>query len=148
MTVNLTQPIDRRATSRRQSRRFVLSERRLGFERRRRRGAAAALDALLAFLRDHPVALLALLGLANLLSALDLRLTLVALRHGAAEGNPFMQYVFGAGPAPAAALKIGIVAGVSVGIWALRRHRQALLLAPLAVAVYGAVVVYELVSLS
>ena len=142
------QPIDRRGAPRRQNRRFVLSERRLGFERRRRRGVAAAFDVLVACLRDHPAALLALLALANLFSVLDLRLTLVALRHGAAEGNPFMQYVFGAGPAQAAVLKIGIVAGASVGIWALRRYRQALLLAPLAVAIYGAVVVYELVSLS
>jgi hypothetical protein len=145
--VDLAQRVDRRETPRRRTRRFVLNERRLGFERRHRHGAAAALDAPLAFLRDHPAALLAVLALANLLSLLDLRLTLVALRNGAAEANPFMQYVFGAGAAQAAATKIGVVVVASVGIWALRRYRQALLLAPLAVAVYGTVVVYELVSL-
>ena len=146
--VDLAETVNRRVTDRRRMGRFVLRDRRLGFERRHRRGTAAALDASLLFLRDHPAALVAVLALANFLSLLDMRLTLVALRGGAAEANPVIGYALGVGPAQAAAVKAGIVVLSSLGIWLLRRRRQALLLAPFAVAVYGAIVLFEVVFLT
>ena len=146
--MDLAEVIDRRETSRRRTRRLVWRDRRSGFERRHRQRGAAAVDASLVFLRDHPATLLAVLGLANLFSVLDLRLTLVALRHGDTESNPLMRYVLGLGPQQAAVAKVGVVLIASLGIWSLRRHRQALLLALFAVAIYGAVVLFEVVSLS
>ena len=140
-----------REDDRRQVDRFVLWNRRLGFDRRqtaRRSPVGVALDASLLYLRDHPFALLALLALANLLSLVDLWLTTIVLRLGAVEANPFMQYFFDAGPTQAALVKIGLIAASTLGIWALRRRRSALTVALLFLAVYAAIVVYEIVGLT
>jgi hypothetical protein len=151
---NLVEPVApsrSRGHDRRGTRRFVLWDRRSGFDRRKtRRGTpfGAALDSSLLYLRDRPSTLVSLLVLANVLSLLDVRLTIVALRMGAAEANPFMQYFFAAGAAQAAVVKCGIVAAASLGIWALRRRRPALMAALFFVAVYGAVVLYELLALA
>jgi len=136
---------------RRRTRRFVFRERRSGFERRwtpRRAPFGAALDASLVYLRDHRRALVAMLALANLLSLLDLLLTSITLRLGVAEANPFMRYFFEASATQAAAVKCGLVVAASLGIWALRRYRPALMTALFFLAVYGAVVLYEIVGLA
>jgi hypothetical protein len=140
-----------RERDRRRSRRFVLRERRTGFERRwtpRRSPFGVGLDASLVYLRDHRRALVAMLALANLLSLLDLWLTSIALRLGVAEANPFMRYFFEASATQAAVVKCGLVVGASLGIWALRRYRPALTTALFFLAVYGAVVLYEIVGLA
>jgi hypothetical protein len=140
-----------RGSDRRQARRFVVWDRRSGFDRRRLRRdshLAAALDSSLLYLRDRPRALLALLVLANVLSLLDARLTVISLRLGAIEANPFMQYFFSTGATRAAIVKCSMVAAASLAIWALRRRRLALTVALFFVALYGAVVVYEVLSLA
>ena len=140
-----------RGSDRRRSRRFVLRERRTGFERRwtpRRTPFGVGLDASLVYLRDHRRALVAMLALANLLSLLDLWLTSIALRLGVAEANPFMRYFLEASATQAAVVKCGLVVGASLGIWALRRYRPALTTALFFLAVYGAVVLYEIVGLA
>jgi hypothetical protein len=140
-----------RGCDRRRNRRFVLLERRTGFERRwtpRRTPFRAALDASLVHLRDHHRSLLAVLALANLLSLLDLWLTSIALRVGAAEANPFMRSFFAASPTQAVAVKCGLVVAASLGIWALRRYRGALMTSLFLLAAYGAVVLYEIVGLA
>lgn len=140
-----------RGRDRRRTRRFILGERRLGFERRwtpRRAPFGTALDASLVYLRDHRGALVAVLALANLLSLLDLGFTSIALRLGVAEANPFMRYFFEASATQAAVVKCGLVVATSLGIWALRRYRPALTTALFFLAVYGAVVLYEIVGLT
>ena len=138
-----------RGPDRRRARRFVVRERRTGFERRSRRrpAAAAALDAILVYLRDNPATVAALLILANVLSLVDLALTHVSLDLGAAEANPVMRYFLDAGPAQAAIVKIGLVVVVSLVIWRFRRLRKGLELAVFLVALYGFVVIYELVGI-
>jgi hypothetical protein len=144
-------PCSLRGRDRRQARRFVFRERRSGFERRwtrQRTPFGAALDASLVYLRDHRLALVAMLALANLLSLLDLGLTSIALRLGFAEANPFMRYFFEASATQAAVVKCGLVVAASLALWSLRRHRPALMTALFFLAAYGAVVLYEIVGLA
>lgn len=139
-----------RGSDRRRTRRFVFRERRSGFQRRmpRRAPFGAALEASLVYVRDHRGALLAMLALANLLSLIDLWFTTIALRLGAAEANPFMSYLFEASVTQAAVVKCGLVVAVSLGLWALRRYRVALMTAVFFLAVYAAVALYEIVGLT
>ncbi len=142
---------ERRGHERRRRRRLVLIERRSGFDRR---GPASggrlsgALEGALLRLRDDPVLLLAVLGLANMLSLADLAFTLFALDHGAIEANPVMRTLLDSDPGFAILAKIGMVAGVSTLIYLLRRYRLMLMVALIAVAVFGSVVVYHLFGLT
>jgi Domain of unknown function (DUF5658) len=108
-----------------------------------RRGAAP-----LAYLHDHARALIEVLVLANLLSVLDLVVTLTLMRHGVGEANPVMRYLFSLGPAVAASVKLSAVALISLAIWVLRDHRAALASALLLLGAYVVVVAYELVDLA
>jgi hypothetical protein len=140
-----------RENDRRQTRRFVLRDRRLGFDRRHvsyRSPVGAALDSSLAYLRDHPPATVAVLALANLLSLLDLWLTTIVLRLGAVEVNPLMHYLFEASSTQAALVKVGLVAAATLGLWVLRRRRSALMVALLFLTVYTVLVLYEIVGLA
>lgn len=142
-------PVRRIGSERRQGRRFVLHERRFGFERRQRQGrspAAAALDTLLVYLRENAGALLVVLVVANLLNLFDLIFTLHVLRLGATEGNPLMGQLLAVGPAQAAVMKLVLIGGASLLIWCLRRYRLSLLAALFALGVYGCIVVYECVA--
>jgi hypothetical protein len=136
---------------RRRTRRFVLADRRSGFERRRsacRSPLSAAVDESLLRLRDHPHTLVQVLVIANLLSLLDLALTLNLLRLGVAvEANPLVNSLLVGGATQAALVKTGLVLAASLGIWALRRRRAALTTAVFFLTVYGAVVIYELAGL-
>ena len=145
-----TEPHAPRGPDRRSARRFVFRDRRSGFERReqQRQSAIPGLDAALVHLRDNPRTLIEVLLLANLLSVLDLMLTLILFREGAGEANPFMGYLFANGVAQAAVVKIGIIAAASLGIWELRRRRPALATAIFFLVAYGAVVLYELFGLA
>jgi len=156
LTVSLATPIlaardERRVDDRRQHARFVLHERRSGFDRRQRAHrthVGARFDATLVYLRDNTSALLAVLTLANLLSMIDLMLTWRALRLGAIEANPLMHRLLDWNPTVAGIVKVSLVVAVSGVIWALRRYRLLLKVACLALAVFAAVVVYHLWALS
>ena len=139
-----------RGPDRRRARRLVFKDRRSGFERRalQRGSLIPAFDSALVHLRDNPRTLIEVLLLANLLSLLDLMLTLILFRHGAVEANPFMGHLFANGVAQAAAVKLGIIAAASLGIWQLRRRRPALATAIFFLVAYGTVVLYELVGLA
>lgn len=101
------------------------------------------MNATLIQLRDNPRALIALLALANVLSLLDLSFTLRALALGATEGNPLMAWLFGHSTFAAAAAKVGMVAGLSLVIWRLRRYRAILALSFFAISIFGGVVIYH-----
>jgi len=148
--VSSTEPHTPRGPDRRRARRFVFRDQRSGFERRepQRQSVIPGIDAALVHLRDNPRTLIEVLLLANLLSVLDLMLTLILFREGAGEANPFMGYLFANGVAQAAVVKIGIIAAASLGIWELRRRRPALATAIFFLIAYGAVVLYELVGLA
>lgn len=135
---------------RRRERRFLVQERRSGFDRRRnlcRSPFRAALEAPALRLRDEPVLLIELLVLVNLLSILDLIITLMVLEMGAVELNPVMAYLIELGTLPAAVAKISVVAFATLGLWLLRRHRMALTTAVLLLAAYGSLIVFELIGL-
>jgi hypothetical protein len=140
-----------RGRDRRQVSRFVLWNRRSGFDRRQRPDRSQvgmALDSSLVYLRDHPPVLLGLLVLGNLLSLFDFWLTSIVLQLGAIEANPFMAYFFATDADHAALVKFGLIIAASLGIWALRRRRVALLAALFFVALYAMVVLYEVVGLT
>jgi hypothetical protein len=135
---------------RRRKRRFVIVERRSGFDRRRsvvRSPLAAALEAPVLRLREQPVLLAELLLMVNLLSVLDLLLTLSVLRMGAVELNPVMAWLIEHGTAPAATGKTGLVLAATLGLWMLRRHRVALSTTLILLAIYLSLVAFELIGL-
>jgi hypothetical protein len=139
-----------RSSGRRRRRRLTIDERRSGFDRRRnvcRSTVAAALEAPVLRLRDDPRLLAEVLVLINVMSALDLFITLSVLRLGAVELNPLMAYLLELGPLPAAFVKLGLVVSATAGLWVLRRHRAALTTAfGLAVA-YGTLISFEVAGL-
>ena len=139
-----------RGPDRRRRRRFLVVERRSGFDRRRRGGrspVSSALEAPLLRLRGQPHLLMETLVLVNLLSVLDLLLTLSLLRLGAIELNPIMAWLFDMGPGPGATAKIGVMALATFGLWLLRRYRRALTTTVLLLAGYGALVTFEIIGL-
>jgi Domain of unknown function (DUF5658) len=139
-----------RGPDRRHRRSFRVVERRSGFDRRRdpsRSPVALALEAPIQRLREQPTLLAELLVMINLLSVIDLLITLSVLRMGAVELNPLMAWLIDLGTAPAAAAKIGVVLVATLGLWLLRRHRAALTTAVLLFAVYGSLVTFEIVGL-
>ena len=141
---------ERRSVDRRISRKFVVRERRSGFERRQPRRATAigsAVDAALVYLRDNASVVVAVLLTANILSILDLVFTLRALRHGAVEGNPLMKALFDWDPTMGAIVKVGIIMALSLLIWRMRRYRIILQVAVFALVLFGAVVVYHIYCL-
>jgi hypothetical protein len=129
------------------SRKFVVHDRRTGFDRRgrsRSTAVGAAWDMSLVYLRDNATALLAVLITANLFSVLDLVFTLRALQNGAQEGNPLMKALLDWNPALAGGVKVSIIAALSLMIWKMRRYRLILLVAVFALAVYAALIVYHM----
>jgi hypothetical protein len=136
---------DRRAVDRRVRRRWVWRERRTGFDRRYRPASriGVAWSEALVYLRDNPLALVAMLALANLFSVLDLMFTLWALDHGAVEANPLMRTLLDGHPIAAVFVKIGLVAGVSVVVFLMRRYRLMLKVAILALVLFALIVIYH-----
>jgi len=120
-------------------------ERRLGYQRRLPQGGRVrrAYHASLEGLRDNTRALvLALLAIIWLNSA-DLYLTAHALDAGAIEANPVMARLFESNEMLAGALKIAVGSGVALGIWMLRRYRQAMAAALFIVVLMSGLVVYQ-----
>jgi hypothetical protein len=135
---------------RRRKHSFLAMERRSGFDRRRnvcRSPVAMALEAPIQRLREQPALLAEFLVLINLLSVVDLLITLSVLRMGAIELNPLMAWLIDLGTAPAAAAKIGVVLVASLGLWLLRRRRAALTTALMLFTAYGSLVTFELIGL-
>ncbi|HEY3318809.1 MAG TPA: DUF5658 family protein [Coriobacteriia bacterium] len=124
-----------RSAERRARRRFVMRERRSGFERR---GAAGRVP-LLQELRDRPAALAVLLIAVNVMNLLDQLATTRALAAGASEGNPVMAGLIAADPRLAAVVKLAVIAGVSAGVWSLRRYRAILQVGVFVFLVFAAV---------
>jgi len=121
--------------------RFVVIERRSGFDRR---DSGAALRRLLAALRDNPVILLALLVAINVMNVVDYWLTLGVLGAGYTEGNPFMAYMFDQGASAAGWFKVICVATVSAVIWPMRRYRLVLQVAVFAAVVFVGVLLIHI----
>jgi hypothetical protein len=139
-----------RGPDRRRQRRFIFLDRRSGFDRRRSEGrspVASAVEARLLRLRDQPRLLAETLILVNLLSMLDLLLTLSVLRLGGIELNPIMDRLFELGPGPAATAKIGVMALATFALWSLRRYRKALATTALLATFYGVLVTFEVIGL-
>ncbi|MCX8033165.1 MAG: DUF5658 family protein [Thermoleophilia bacterium] len=142
---------ERRTGERRtQKRWFVLHERRSGFDRRRTNaeGAGVRVDRVLRWLRERPRAVVWLLVSANVLNLLDLLLTVNVLLVGASEANPVMAWLFDTQPALAWIFKIGTIAAASTVLWGLRKFRLALAATVCFAAVFGLVLVYDLVGLA
>jgi hypothetical protein len=141
---------ERRSVDRRTSRKFVVRERRSGFDRRQPRRATAvgaAVDASLVYLRDNASMVVAVLLTANLLSVLDLVFTLRALQNGAQEANPLMKALLDWDPAVAGSVKVGIIVALSLLIWKMRRYRIILQVAVFALVVYATIIAYHVYGL-
>lgn len=136
------EPERRSGADRRVKRHYRFHDLRGGFDRRKR-------YLILGTMRDHPWTLLTLLLLLNVLSILDGMLTAAELATGVArEGNPVLKDVIVNSPLGAVFFKAAVIVLVSMGIWRSRRYRPVLLLAPIALAIYTALIAYHLGSLS
>jgi hypothetical protein len=143
------QELERRGGDRRVRSRYRFLERRSGFDRREPEppGSAGLVARSLARFRRSPRAFLFLLLTINLLNAADYASTLVALRLGFAEANPFMAELFAQGPGIAGLTKVSLVLLVTALLWALRRFKQAMLTALLVGAIMLGVFAYHLAGL-
>ena len=133
---------NQRAAERRRCPRFMLVERRTGFDRRvlsRPEPWARALRTL----RDSPSVLLAVLGGANVMNLLDFYFTMSALEAGSAEGNPVLAPLFELQPLAAAGFKVVCIGAVSAVIWRFRRYRGVLGVAVLMFASFAAVLLWH-----
>jgi Domain of unknown function (DUF5658) len=133
--------IQRDSERRRNASPFRLLERRTGFDRRH---PSEFLHGLAT--NDRLFALLALAVL--LMSAADWALTLVALRHGAVEGNPVLGSLIGISPLLAASFK---GAATLLAVWAMwrgRKYRQIAVATVLVFLVYFALIAYHLGGLA
>lgn len=130
--------VERRSGSdRRHHRVYRFIDRRHGFDRRKR-------YPVLHTLRDRPWTLVTLIVAMNALSFIDGYFTAGELQLGlAAEGNPILDAIVAESHWYAIAVKIGSVAVVSAIIWFGRRHRSILILAIVALLVFGALAAYH-----
>jgi hypothetical protein len=130
--------IEQRITERRTTRtRLRYPERRTGFDRR-------ASDGSLAWYRDRPHIVAAVLTVVLLLNLADYLLTLRALDRGATEVNPIMAVLFDIGPAVAGSVKLLLALGVVLTIWHMRRYRRILEVSLAALAGFTLVLAYQL----
>lgn len=140
--------VERRTTDRRRHRsRFVLNERRKGFDRRRGDSFCPLTNTfgqMLLRMRDRPRLLAGLLLMVNLLNLADFVLTLVALQQGGAENNPVMRSLFAANPVLAGLFKIGTILAVSLILWRWRSFRDALQAVLVVLVTFTLVIVYHM----
>lgn len=137
---------ERRQNDRRRQKKRVFMDRRTGFDRRTAgtgEGVAATWERTLLCMRDNPTVLITVLVLANLLSILDLVFTLWALRVGAVEANPVMRGLLDTNPALAAGVKVALVGGLSVLIYAFRRYRLMLTAAVVVLLAFLLLILYH-----
>jgi hypothetical protein len=139
---------ERRDPDRRRRRRHRLAfpDRRTGFDRRNPESGSAGAwyQRTLKAYRENPRTLLLALAMFNLLNLADLMLTYRSLLLGASEVNPIMKSLFDIHPIWAGIIKMGVGAIVSEAIWALRRHRSALVLSIGLVTGMAALFIYHL----
>jgi hypothetical protein len=135
---------DHRLGERRRQSRFVLRERRSGYDRRRGAGGRTLIPACVhEWCHTYPWFLPLILVAANLLSLADIALTLRVLETGAVEANPLLKVLLDIDVHLAAGVKAALVAAASLLIWRYRWHRRILPLALFVLAVFAAVVVYQ-----
>lgn len=142
---------ERRYTERRARRRFRFLDKRTGFDRRSLADSGTAegpVGRLLLLLRRNRTAFAILLFALNLLNVTDYACTLIALRSGIPEGNPFMAELFAQGNVSAGRAKIALVLLVSMLLWRFRTFRKALLTAVAMLAGFLAIFVYHAVGLA
>ena len=139
----------RGADRRQRHARFVLRERRGGFDRRAPDSASSRVfERALLRLRDDGPVLVALLALANILSLLDFFLTRRALDRGAGEANLLLRHLLMQNVWAAGAFKVLLVLLVSLTVWRLRRYRLVLLAGVAECALYVPVIAYQLYGLT
>lgn len=122
---------DRRSgEDRRQQFRPRLRERRSGYDRRvGGQSAGARYNRLLARVGHDSLTFWTILATIVVFNFLDLVLTIRALDRGAEEANPVMRSLFWSHPLTAALIKLGVVAAVVLALLALRRYRDAVVVA-------------------
>jgi hypothetical protein len=91
--------------------------------------------------------LLVVLILFNILNVTDALLTASILETGGSEANPVMRELYGAGVWQAVAFKVAVGAAMTATIWSLRRYRRIVEIALVILAVFSAVVLYEIVGM-
>lgn len=143
---------DRRDTSDRRASAatFRYPERRTGFDRRLESEPGSLSHRYSTFVRslaDGGTTLLAVLVLFNILNVTDALMTASILDAGGAEANPVMRQLYGAGVWQAVAFKVAIGAAMTATIWSLRRYRRIVEIALVILAVFGAVVLYEIAGM-
>ena len=84
----------------------------------------------------------------NVFSAIDWAFSLHAFSIGAVEGNPVLSSMIAINPLFAAVFKASIILAVSVFLWTGHAYRLILATTVFALALYGAVAVYQLVALA
>ncbi|NNF88167.1 MAG: hypothetical protein HKO63_07470 [Acidimicrobiia bacterium] len=130
--------IEQRAADRRNaSARFRYPERRTGFDRR-------APGGVLAWYRNRPHTIAAVLAGVVLLNLADYLLTVRALNRGATEANPIMAVLFDLSPTLAGVVKLALVLGVVAVIWRMRHFRRILGVSLVALAGFTLVLAYHL----
>jgi hypothetical protein len=134
---------DQRRGERRRESRFVLRERRTGYDRRKDSPRGLVPACVHVWCREHAWLLPAILIAANLLSLADIVLTLRVLEAGAVEVNPLLKVLLEFDVYLAATVKAALVAIASLLIWRYRWHRRILPLALVVLAVFAAVVAYQ-----
>jgi hypothetical protein len=141
---------ERRGHERRGRSRFVLRERRMGFDRRSspRGGVAVSIERTLLGLRDRPGTLRVLLVTVNLLNLADFWLTLNVLENGGGEANPIMRSLFELGPMWAGAVKVTTILLTSLLLWRCRSFRLALAAALAMLAIFTTVLFYHILGLA
>lgn len=129
--------VERRFAKRRHHRVYRFIDRRHGFDRRKR-------YPVLGTMRDHAWIVVFTIVLINVLSFLDGWFTAAELGLGIArEGNPVLAAAHRQGPMIAIAVKFGAMVAASTMIWIGRHRRSVLILALVAVAVFGGLVAYH-----
>jgi len=142
---------ERRTGDRRRRRvSLVLRERRSGFDRRMRPGAAGTaptLTGVLLTVRDRPGILWIILVSVNALNLADFFLTLNVLALGGGEANPLLAQLFAADPLYAGLFKFAVVLLVTLAVWRCRRFRRALEAAFIMLGVFTVVFFYHICGL-
>jgi hypothetical protein len=137
--------VDRRqGGDRRRRRKYRFHDRRSGFDRRVNGVKMGVLRRTLMALRDRPRALPLFLVAINLLNLADFSLTLRVIDSGGREANPILRPLLALSPLWAAIFKLVAVLAASLLVWESRRYRKALFAGLCTVAVFTALVVYDI----
>lgn len=122
-------------------------ERRSGFDQRRpvTRGLAARYHRSILEYREKRSAFLLVLATIVVFNYVDLLLTLRALELGAREANPIMAWLFESSPVVAAAAKLGVGGAVVLILLVLGRFRRVLEGSLIILLGYTALMIYHVI---